>query len=167
MDAFRRLKQIPDPGLIGFHGSFEQADTYNVILEYADKGTLEQYFNETSPPVRREDITKFWTGLCIVLKGLKNIHDVDARRPEEGPQILHGYIISSGLIWIVPYANLIDSWHQDVKPANILVTSRRGGSAYEWQFKLADLGLSHFKRIVDLQGEAMAYDSHGTRIYGL
>ncbi|RQM04828.1 hypothetical protein DH86_00003915, partial [Scytalidium sp. 3C] len=57
-------------------------------------------------------------------------------------------------------------WHQDVKPANILVSSRQGGSPYEWQFKLADLGFSHFKRAVDGAGEATDHDARGSRTYG-
>jgi len=47
-----------------------------------------------------------------------------------------------------------------VKPQNILVSTRKG----KLEFKLADLGLSHFQ----LQGGADAYgrDTRGTRTYG-
>jgi serine/threonine protein kinase len=58
-------------------------------------------------------------------------------------------------------------FHQDVKPANILVVSNNVSSPYKWEFKVADLGLSHFKRVVDEQGTVTANDAHGTRTYGL
>ena len=53
-----------------------------------------------------------------------------------------------------------------MKPANILVKSGKSDSAYESYFKLADLGLSHFQRVLEGQGDTRAADSHGTRSYG-
>lgn len=44
--------------------------------------------------------------------------------------------------------------------------SKKGGSFYDCDFKLADLGLSHFKKHVSSQGDATDRDSHGTRAYG-
>ena len=60
----------------------------------------------------------------------------------------------------------ISRWHQDVKPSNILVKSKKGGSPYNCDFKLADLGLSHFKKHVPSQGEVTDKDTYGTRAYG-
>jgi len=77
--------------VIGFYGSYRQGISYNVILEYANKGTLEEYFRVTAPPVKGEDIINFWTGLFKIIKGLKSIHDIELRGIE-GPQVLHGYI---------------------------------------------------------------------------
>lgn len=57
-------------------------------------------------------------------------------------------------------------WHQDVKPANILVLSRGLASPYEFQFKLADLGLSHFTSTVRLETDLVEKDTRGTRAYG-
>jgi serine/threonine protein kinase len=64
-------------------------------------------------------------------------------------------------MWKNPY-----SWHQDVKPSNILIVSSEEKSTYDWQFKLGDLGLSHFNSKVVSSGDSMASDSHGTRTYG-
>jgi serine/threonine protein kinase len=55
--------------------------------------------------------------------------------------------------------------HQDVKPQNILVVSNEHELPYEWQFKLGDLGLSHFEKLSSLQDGA-AIDAQGTRTYG-
>jgi len=58
------------------------------------------------------------------------------------------------------------SFHQDIKPANLLVCSNGAPSRYTWQFKLADLGLSHFNKITEGLGIALANDRQGTRTYG-
>jgi serine/threonine protein kinase len=60
----------------------------------------------------------------------------------------------------------MSSWHQDVKPTNILVTSGKSRSYYDCEFKLADLGLSHFRKVHGLQGAASDKDTSGTREYG-
>ncbi|PVH88884.1 hypothetical protein DL98DRAFT_565731 [Cadophora sp. DSE1049] len=147
VNAFRRLKRSQTSSLIGFYGSFIQGHTFNIILEYADQGTLEHYFSDTSPPSRGVDIINFWESLFRAIWGLKCIHEVDGRGASEGPQILHGF-------------------HQDIKPANFLVCSNGDSSRYNWQFKLADLGLSHFNKITEGLGIAIANDTQGTRTYG-
>ena len=57
-------------------------------------------------------------------------------------------------------------WHQDVKPSNILVVSNGQASPYNYQFKLADLGTSHFKRTFQNQMDVSDRDTYGTRAYG-
>lgn len=131
--------------MIGFYGSFKQDNTYNVILEYADKGNLEQYFRTVSPPTREEDKIKFWERLFNLAKALVQMHGMQPSK-NDGPRIFPG-------------------WHQDIKPENILVTSVEDGSDYDCYFKLADMGLSHFRSEVACD-EIEDIDSHGTRSYG-
>lgn len=57
-------------------------------------------------------------------------------------------------------------WHQDVKPENILVLSNGSKNPQDWHFKLADLGISHFKRGESLREDSTASDSYGTHTYG-
>jgi serine/threonine protein kinase len=93
VSAFRRLRSncgTPNPNIISFHGSYIQGTSFNVILEYADRGSLEQYFQETKRPKSREDIICFWDGLFAVLKALVSIHDVESHA--DGPQILQGQV---------------------------------------------------------------------------
>jgi serine/threonine protein kinase len=91
--AFRAL--MPGGGLgksiIGFYGSYEQDGSYNVLLEYADRGTLEDYLQNTPPPTTGLHIYKFWEALFNVIKGLKLIHSVQGDEAD-GPPILQGYI---------------------------------------------------------------------------
>lgn len=59
-----------------------------------------------------------------------------------------------------------DRWHQDIKPANILVFSGSGPSQYDVHFKIADLSLCHFKQSDSLQHDESDLDAIGTRAYG-
>ena len=56
-------------------------------------------------------------------------------------------------------------WHQDVKPTNILVVLGNGKSPYDVTFKLADLGLRHFSKVVAEQTDPMGEDLGGSRVY--
>ena len=115
-------------------------------------GSLEEYFQRETPPSRGNDIIKFWDSLFQLIKALKAIHS-----------ILGSYQYSSS-----SYSHTdLYRWHQDVKPANVLVLSYGAESAFDWQFKLADFGLSHFIRKVPSEGDAMANDARGTRTYGV
>jgi len=162
--AFERLANIHnqvrsgttgnrESAIIGFYGSFEQGDKHNIILEYANKGTLEDYFKRESPPSTAQAIYCYWGALLMLGEALAAIHSqtIDGR-------VYHGYVLP---LWVHIRPNTKRlSWHQDVKPQNILVSTRKG----KLEFKLADLGLSHFQ----LQGGADAYgrDARGTRTYG-
>ena len=77
MEGFLKLNDGgPNANIIGFHGSFVRDGTYNVLLEYADRGTLEQYFDTIQPPSSRQDIIQFWGGLLKTLGALVAIHSV-------------------------------------------------------------------------------------------
>lgn len=62
--------------IIRLYGSCIHGDTLNLLLEFADKGTLEDYFKTQSPPSRGPDIVKFWEGLFQLIKALKAVHSV-------------------------------------------------------------------------------------------
>jgi serine/threonine protein kinase len=57
-------------------------------------------------------------------------------------------------------------WHYDLKPSNILVVSNGCEERYKWQFKIADLGISHFIRNSPQQDDFRAGDTNGTMTYG-
>jgi hypothetical protein len=80
--------------MIGFYGSFVQDDTYNILLEYADHGNLEQYFQTVPPPSEPEDLISFWRGLFRVIKALNRIHNVP-QNDSPGPQIFQGFSLLS------------------------------------------------------------------------
>ena len=88
--AYMRLKNkgAPPPNIISFYGSFVRHHTYNIILEYADKATLEEYMASNHPPNNGEDILILWKRLFALFVGLGRIHGVD--KPDEGLRIMLG-----------------------------------------------------------------------------
>ncbi|TVY91861.1 Serine/threonine-protein kinase [Lachnellula willkommii] len=139
--AFGKLRF--NPNIIRFYGNFTRGDSYNILLEYADEGTLERYFEKQAPPRDGEEVINFWERLFKIIDALRGVHEVEPTTAG-GPQIFQGC-------------------HHDVKPTNILVLSNGSTNAHEFQFKLADLGISNFK---PKQKRSMTTSESGTRTYG-
>lgn len=103
-----------------------------------------------------------------IVKAVRSIHTIP---PPETPEAAPAPIFN-GCVPATSSTNLADylgSWHQDIKPDNILVARRSVDGDVE--FKLADLGLAHFRRIkARRQGGHEASisdkDAGGTRAYG-
>lgn len=55
--------------------------------------------------------------------------------------------------------------HQDIKPTNILVFGGNGTSPYDCRFKVADLGLTHFRPSISQPNDPSELDAFGTRAY--
>jgi hypothetical protein len=91
LEGFKRLMQSPEipKRTVGFYGSFSQAESYNMILEYADGGTLDRYFPETRKPSTRNpeklpkldfQTAKQWRIDCKNRVGLPKLPDLWASR---------------------------------------------------------------------------------------
>jgi serine/threonine protein kinase len=88
MKAYKKLSAGPmPPPITTYYGNFQQVkyDTLNpkttnyVIIEYADRGTLKDYFTKL-PPSEPRDIINFWKSLCNIAKALQSIHtDADGQ----------------------------------------------------------------------------------------
>lgn len=95
VEAFRRLRHVRHPhSLIQYFGSYEQDNTFNIILEYADGGTLEGFLRneKIKPPRKVEDIQSFWCSLFDILLALQTIHRVKQDGGGIGSQDLHGHV---------------------------------------------------------------------------
>jgi serine/threonine protein kinase len=64
------------PNFIGFYGSYTHGRTSNVILEYANEGTLEDYFKRVPPPSTGPEIYLFWSRLLALLRALDALHNL-------------------------------------------------------------------------------------------
>lgn len=79
----------PSPHVLDYYGSFVHGNSYNIILEYADQGTLEDFMKLTAPPSTAEDNLLLWDRLFNVAHGIMTIHgnsDFESRTP----RILNG-----------------------------------------------------------------------------
>lgn len=66
-------------GLIRFYGSFVYKDTFNLILEHAEGGDLEEFYKRDQRPKQAGDILLFWKSLTEIIKGLCKIHEKPVR----------------------------------------------------------------------------------------
>ncbi|KAL8718573.1 MAG: hypothetical protein Q9225_004303 [Loekoesia sp. 1 TL-2023] len=75
-DAYMKLRWAgrPSPNIIAFYGWFTQGNSHNLILEYADQGTLESFMKRTVAPSHVEDVLLFWERLTSVMHGIQSIH---------------------------------------------------------------------------------------------
>ena len=80
--------------MIGFYGNFVHGDHYNLLLEFADQGSLEDYFCKVRPPSKAEDIISFWRELFRLIDSLVGIHNVQID-DATGSQIFQGYVLLS------------------------------------------------------------------------
>ncbi|KAL8831869.1 MAG: hypothetical protein Q9191_000621 [Dirinaria sp. TL-2023a] len=135
-NAFKILRHDgkPSPFIVAYYGSFIDDDTYNIILEYADKGNLENFMRVTPPPSTPEDMIALWERLCKITHGLA---------------VIHGY------------RDRLLGWHQDIKPGNILIMSGSGTSSYDVYFKLADLTSCHFTHNQDFDRDVVGTRAYG------
>ena len=87
MKAFNKIGS--NSNIIGYYGSFRRGDTFNVILEYADRGNLKEFFQHQDPPSTAESIIQFWQGLFKLIYALRAVHNVE-QFSKYGPRIFQG-----------------------------------------------------------------------------
>jgi hypothetical protein len=100
--------------MLKFYGSFRQGDFRCTIIEFADKGTLEDFFKHTPPPVQSHDIMSFWGNLFQLAKCLARMQ----------------------AIYQIRKLDLEDYLHLALNPWKIFVVSNETVSPYSWKFKL-------------------------------
>ncbi|KAK4231946.1 kinase-like domain-containing protein [Podospora fimiseda] len=103
---------------LDYHGSFRQGGKGFIILEFANQGSLVDFFQTNDLPTTREELYSLWESFQNLASGLMLLHDIN----------------DYDLCGI----------HQDLKPSNILVFRHGSGPHYTYTFKIADFGLSSF-----------------------
>lgn len=102
-DAYMKLRWSgnPTPHIIAFYGSFIHGNSYNIILEYADQGTLETFMKRTKSPSSPEDTLLLWDRLFGVIHGIMTIHG-HIGNDSSASQILNGYVLRKPRYEIFP-----------------------------------------------------------------
>ena len=92
-EAFMKLRyhHEPSPFIVAYYGSFFDHYTYNIILEYADRGNLATFMESTPEPSSHEDNIEFWDRLCRITHGLAHIHGLE-RNTKSGSSVLLGWV---------------------------------------------------------------------------
>jgi serine/threonine protein kinase len=62
-------------GVVQAYGSFQDRESFNMILEYASMD-LEKYFDTAARPTNSNGINQLWCSLLQLLKGLSIIHNL-------------------------------------------------------------------------------------------
>lgn len=136
--------------------------SFNLLLEWADGGSLDNFFQNTEAPIIEEDYFHFWSNLLLIIKPLQRIHELIVKRQEQS--------VFQGLVFILDRYNYklsltLLSIHQDITPRNILVSSNAGSSCCDVTFKLADFGLTRFEKKPDKGKYIEGTDRQGTQMY--
>ena len=118
----------------------------------------------TESPSSPEQTLLLWHRLFDVTHGLMTIHGKTGN-DSSASQILNGYVCTQ--FDVAPILISANRIHQDIKPANILVFGGNGTSPYDRYFKVADLGLTHFKPSDSQLDDPSDLDAFGTRAYGM
>lgn len=105
-----------------YYGSFTQEGKGYIILEYANEGSLLEFFKSNKVPRTRGEFHGLFERLSGLLDGLRILHAESYRIPNRQ---LRGV-------------------HQDLKPANIFVFRNDSGRTYKYTFKIGDFGLASF-----------------------
>jgi len=72
----KTIKDPRDDCIIRFFGSYRHGNTFHIILEYANQGTLEDFFQNVTPPTNPDDIYVFWCNILQLLCALTTLHNV-------------------------------------------------------------------------------------------
>ncbi|KAH9908450.1 hypothetical protein F4778DRAFT_768378 [Xylariomycetidae sp. FL2044] len=146
--ALTMLKNTQATNIVKYYGSFQQNGTYNIIMEYAEGGSLGDMLSGSRRPSTSEEIKQFWASLLDVLNGLEGIHQW-MRRDEDGTE-----------------GNPIRGIHEDIKPDNILIFPRSSANPFDFVAKVADFGLfTNVRKSKTSSSEAMGLDNQGNQRY--
>jgi hypothetical protein len=73
--AYRKVQGAGRPitSMTRFYGSYKHQDEYNIILEHADIGTLEDFMRR-GPPRRVEEVNSLWRRLFELSQAVDRVH---------------------------------------------------------------------------------------------
>ena len=109
--AFKGLQQRQSgrhSNILAYYGCFEQKDNYNLMLEWADGGNLDEYMRRAAPPRTSHDIMILWNNILGLVRALKTIHDSSEQAKcrherKEQAEFCYGYVpcFSSTYEWLI------------------------------------------------------------------
>jgi hypothetical protein len=116
-------KDVVSKYFLKYHGSFIQNQKGYILLEYANEGSLLDFFQRRTPPYTRETLNDLWSNIFELLLGLSILHDQN----------------------LTITTKQLRGVHQDLKPANIFVFREQNQDGNQYKFKIGDFGLTSFE----------------------
>ncbi|KAH7175264.1 kinase-like domain-containing protein [Dactylonectria macrodidyma] len=147
-NAYATFPETYGENIVQCHGTFKQEEKYIIILEYAPRGSLLDFFETTRRLPTTDELRILWTELFKLLGALYMIHE-------------NGLPSSSAPIGISGYAET----HHDIQPANILVFPRDSDFEYSVYFKLADFGTTRIIKMISGGPDTQVGSNEGNRMY--
>ncbi|KAH8889148.1 hypothetical protein GQ53DRAFT_843190 [Thozetella sp. PMI_491] len=144
--VYSNLREDSFDNIVRYYGSFEQVGVRTVVLEYADGGTLANFFARTNSIERPDDRIRFWKGFLGLLRGLDDIHNLRQPDTDRGK-------------W------LLKATHQDIRPQNILVFKGDTQNPYDVRFKWTDFGTGHVRRCRSRGLDPLGQNNEGNTMY--
>lgn len=130
-----------------YYGSFKKGDKAFIMLEYADQGSLSDFFEQNQLPLERTELRDLWSSLINLFIGLQYIHGL-----EQDPGNSN-------------FGN-VRCVHHDLKPDNIFVFKQGVSTAYNYQFKIGDFGMSSVSLVKTTDKFVKAPADPSTKMYG-
>ncbi|KAH7378713.1 kinase-like domain-containing protein [Pyrenochaeta sp. MPI-SDFR-AT-0127] len=121
VNTLAAMSRMRSQHIVQCFGSYIQGNNYNLILEYANRGSLEAYLHSSGPPCSALDLQRFWANAMSLLQGLRQIHNT---------------------VLFETKTDSIVGIHMDLKPQNILVFGNSEQSSYDLTFKITNFGTS-------------------------
>lgn len=119
----------------------DEKPVYNLILEYADRGSLLDFY-QNEPPKTSTEVATFWSSLSKFLTAVEKIHNEEALVHEN---TMYGILVKAYHLFKGGCADIeLLSIHHDLKPSNILIFSN-SSDIYDFTPKLSDFGMSRSK----------------------
>jgi hypothetical protein len=101
-EAFSGLQYNEEVPIVKYLGSYthdygegkSMGKTYNLLLEYGERDLMQSWADETNvPPVRAQEILRFWKTLFGVADAIRHVHHLEVPRARNTPLKFHGYVV--------------------------------------------------------------------------
>jgi len=74
------LQEQTNEHVLRYYGSFRQSGTFNLLLQYADRGNLLDFFQKTRQPQSINEVCQLWKSIFGILQGVHCLHN---RSPDD------------------------------------------------------------------------------------
>lgn len=76
ISAFRNIRRtgLDETHIVGFYGSYVHRGHHYALLEFADRGTLDDFIKKQLPPQTNDEVAAFWGGMLSVIDAVILLH---------------------------------------------------------------------------------------------